>query len=399
MSQQYKVKEFDHNDFTDRDLEFERVEMFMRERNRGVLIFEGERGSGKTTFLFELYRRLNDRGEMRPFLISLFPYSASEFKDRENIWLNPEGRFQRDDIPNVLNRLARYLEIETIETDDRDFQKDYFARGLAYRASKTVPVLLVDSIYECLDETRIDIEKYVLAPLLASERVFIILSGRGKRPIWSRPELRDPEIIELDPLQNIFIKEQLEKLKEQGKSKRNSVEYDAIADLSGGYPLIVRVLAESDKPLPDALDDAITIIIEDTLPESERENLDSIRPLVEKLALVDIPFRIPDVDEYLYGSDPERRAKTNNLINLLLESYLLRYEGKGYRLNQSVIYPIRKWLAWKKQDSEYREQLQDISAKLQAEYPSAKAWYQRMLPGKTSLPKMNFNVLNTGNAH
>lgn len=399
MSQQYKVKEFDHKDFTDRDAEFERVEMFMRERNRGVLIFEGERGSGKTTFLFELYRRLQERHELRPFLISLFLYSAPEFASNKNIWLNSERQFQRDDVPNVLNRLAHYLEIETIETDDRDFQKDYFARGLAYRTSKTVPVLLVDSIYECTDETRIDIEKYLLAPLLASERVFIILSGRGKRPIWSRPELRDPEIIELHPLQVNFVIEQLEKLKNQEKSKRDTSEYEAIADLSGGYPLIVRVLAESEKPLPAALDDAINIIIQDALPENEQKNFDTIRPLIEKLALVDIPFRVPDVEEYLYGDNPERRAKTNNLIALLLASHLLRYEGKGYQLNQSVVKPIRKWLASKRQGAEYRGQLQKISEKLQDEYPSAKAWYQRMLPQETSLPGNIFSAYNTGKAH
>lgn len=399
MSQQYKVKEFDHNDFTDRGAEFERVEMFMRERNRGVLIFEGERGSGKTTFLFELYRRFNEQYELRPFLISLFPYSAPEFESNKNIWLNSERRFQRDDIPDVLNRLARYLEIETIETDDRDFQKDYFARGLAYRTSKTVPILLVDSVYECFDETRVDIEKYILAPLLASERVFIILSGRGKRPIWSRPELRDPEIIELKPFQHNFVIEQLEKLKGRERSKRNPGEYGAIADLSDGYPLIVRILAESEKPLDAALDDAINIIIQDTLPENEQENLDTIRPLIEKLALVNIPFRIPDVEEYLYGDDPERRTKTNDLIALLLTSHLLRYEGKGYQLNQSVVKPIRKWLASKRQGTEYREQLQKISTKLQDEYPSAKAWYQQMLSQETPLPGNIFSAYNTGKAH
>lgn len=397
MLQPYKV--FNSAEFTDRNTEFERVEMFMRERNRGVLIFEGERGSGKTTFLFELYRRLNEHREMRPFLIGLFPYSAPKFEANENLWLNTEKPFQKDDISNVLNLLARYLEIEPIETDDHDFQKDYFARGLAYRTSKTVPVLILDSIYECLDETRIDIEKYILAPLLASERVFIILSGRGKRPIWSRPELLMAEIVELPPLQHEFVMEQLDKLEKQGKSKRNRDEYETIANLSGGYPLIVRILAESDKPLLGAFDDAIDIIIKETLPENEQENIETIRHLVEKLALVDIPFRIPDIDEYLYGDDSERRARTNNLINLLLESYLLRYEGKGYRLNQSVIHPIRKWLALKSKDSEYRRQLQNVSTKLQEEYPSAKSWYQRMLPGETSVPKINFNAFNTGKAH
>lgn len=397
MLQPYKV--FNSAEFADRDSEFGRVDAFLKEKSRGVIIFEGERGSGKTTFLFELYRRFHEQNELRPFLITLFPYSAPEFKEHENIWLNPERRFQRDDVPGVLNRLARYLEIETIETDDRDFQKDYFARGLAYRTSKTVPVLLVDSIYECSDETRIDIEKYILTPLLASERVFIILSGRGKRPIWSRPELRDPEIIELPPLQSGFVIEQLEKLKEQRKSTRDPIEYDAIAKLSGGYPLIVRILAESKKPLDAALDDAINIIIQDTLPENEQENLDTIRPLIEKLALMGIPFRIPDIEEYLYGDDEERRKKTNDLIALLLASHLLRYEGKGYQLNQSVVKPIRNWLVSKRQGAEYREQLKKISEKLQDEYPSAKTWYQKMLPQETSLPGNMFNAYNTGKAH
>jgi hypothetical protein len=400
MLQPYKI--FNSAEFTDRDSEFARVERILKEKSRGAVIFEGERGSGKTTFLFELYRRLQERSELRPFLISLFPYSAPEFESKKNIWLNTENPFQRDNIPDVLDRLARYLEIETIETEDRDFKKDYFARGLAYRASKTVPVLLVDSIYECPEETRIDIEKYILAPLLASERVFIILSGRGKHPIWSRPELQTAEIIPLGPFENTeFVKEQLEKLKE--KSKRAADEYEEIVKLSGGYPLIVRVMAETEpeKSLTDALDTAIDIIIKDTLPKPEQEDRKyaEIRSQLEKLALVNIPFRIPDIEEYLYGDDKERRAKTNQLIALLLESGLLRYEGKGYQLNESVKHPIRKWLEHTGQYSDFRNQLSDISKKLQEEYPSAKAWYQRMLPQETSLPGNMFNDFNAGKVH
>lgn len=396
--QSYKI--FNSAEFTDRDSEFADVETILKEKNRGTVILEGERGSGKTTFLFELYRRLRKRSELNPFLISLFPYSAPEFESHKSIWLNSERQFQRDDIPDVLNRLAHYLDIETIETEDRDFQKDYFARGLAYRASKTVPVLLVDSIYECPEETRIDIEKYILASLLASERVFIILSGRGRRPIWSRPELQTAEIIPVGPFQsNEAVREQLINLKE--KLKRAADEYEEIANLSGGYPLIVRLMAETEpeKSLTYALDAAIDIIIKDTLPKPEQEDTKyaEIRSEIEKLALVNIPFRIPDVEEYLYGDeDKERRSKTNQLIALLLESGLLRYEGKGYQLNESVKHPIRKWLEHTGQYSNYRNQLSDVSRKLQEEYPSAKAWYQRMLPQETSLPG---NMFNAGKAH
>lgn len=379
MLQQYNV--FNSAEFTDRDLEFKRVNTILKKKSRDVLIFEGERGSGKTTFLFELYRRLQEQRELRPFLISLFPHSISELEPNKNIWLNTwlnsERQFQKDDIPDLLNRLAHYLEIDVIETDDREFQKDYFARGLAYRASKTIPILLVDSIYECPEDIRVEIEKYILAPILASERVFLILSGRGKRPIWSRPELQMGEIIELPPLEKVFVKEQLIKM---GSVRVD--ESDQIVELSGGYPLIVRVLGKSDKSLPDALNDAIDDLITETLPESEREGqryLDT-RSKIEKLSLVGIPFRIPDIEEYLYPDNPERRAETNNLINILLTSHILRYEGKGYQLNKSISHPIQKWLTLQERGSAYIRQLQNISVKLQKEYPSAKAWYQRMVP-------------------
>lgn len=161
-----------------------------------------------------------------------------------------------------------------------------------------------------------------------------------------------------------------------------------------------RVLAESTKPLPEALSEAIDIMLQDTLPESEREEKRYLetRSEIEKLALVGIPFRIPDVETYLYPDYSNRRAKTNEFVALLLESGLLRYEGKGYQLNQSIVHPIRKWLAGKKQGLAYIEQLRKISQTAQKEYPTAKAWYQQM-PAELSSPKKTFNELNAGKTH
>ena len=81
-------------------------------------------------------------------------------------------------------------------------------------------------------------------------------------------------------------------------------------------------------------------------------------------------------------NDPEQRTKTNNLINLLLRSHILRHEGKGYQLNQSIVHPVRKWMLLR-QPSEYQpnlKQLERVSRKFQEDYPAAKALYQRMLP-------------------
>lgn len=377
MLQPYKI--FKSTEFVDRNAEFERVQAILRERGRRVVIFEGDRGSGKSSLLFEFFRRFHQQTDLCPFLVSLFPYSAPEFESKKNFWGSSERTFQVQDIPELLDQLARCMEIDFIESKDPYSQKEFLARGLAYRVSKTVPILLVDSIYECSEATRIEIEKYILAPILSSERAFILLSGRGKRPIWSRPELQNSEIIDLHPLAEEYIKEQLEKM----NSTRIN-EYREIADLSGGYPLIVRVLGNSKEELLNGLNDAIDIFIKETLPEGERgdENYNKLRIQIEKLSLVDIPFRIPDVEDYLYPNDLEQRAKTNNLVNLLLVSHLLHYEGKGYQLSRSIIHPIRKWLLLKQQ-SDYQSnliQLRRVSRKLQEDYPSASIWYQRMIP-------------------
>lgn len=381
MSQPYKV--FNSAEFVDRNAEIERVQTISNERKRGTIIFEGARGAGKTSLLLKIYHQFIQQSELSPFLISLSPYSAPEFKTHKNIWIREE-KFRSEDISTLLNQLANSLEIEFIQSDDREIQKEYFARGLAYRTANTVPVLLVDSIYECSEDIRLEIEKYILTPILTSERVFLILSGRGKRPIWSRPELQTAEIIDLHPLTEVYVKEQLEKLEQQKKLKWSVNEYKKIADLSGGYPLIVRVIGESKKDLPDALNDAIDIIIQDSLSDNEREEgrYTETRSQIEKLSLVGIPFRIPDVQDYLFPNDPKQRVKTNDLINLLLGSHLLRYEGKGYQLNESIVYPLKKWLMIK-QPSEYQpnlNQLKRVSKKLQEEYPSASTWYQQMIP-------------------
>lgn len=375
MSQpSYKI--FKSAEFVDRNEEFKHVDVILKEKSRSVVIFEGERGGGKTSLLLEIYRRFLKVPELSPFLISLSSYVAPEFETNKNIWIR-EKEFRSEDIPALLTQLAGSLDIEFIQSDDREIQKEYLARGLAYRASKTIPVLLVDSIYECSEEIRIQIEKYVLASILTSERVFILLSGRGRRPVWSRPELQMAEIIELLPLEEVFVKEQLEKM---GSARVHEAEQ--IADLSGGYPLIVHVIGKSDKALPEALNEGIHVLITETLPENEREEKRYLetRTQIEKLSLVNIPFRIPDVEDYLYPNDPERRAKTNNLVSVLLASHILRYEGKGYQLSKSIVRPIRKWLALQGRGSAYLRQLQDISMKLQNEYPSAKAWYQKMIP-------------------
>jgi len=378
------------NEFVNRNKEIERIMKFLKERQRGVIILEGDRGSGKTALLLELFRRLNQMPEYRPFFVGLFSYSAPEFEANPNLWLDAHQKFHAGQILELLKKLAQYWQVEIRETDSVELQKEYLARELSLRSAAGVPLLLVDSIYECDESLRVELETNVLMPLLTLERVFILLSGRGKRPIWGRPELQNAEIIPIPPLHEEDVSDQLKKM----NSPRPSAEYKVIADLSGGFPLTVRVIGSSppEVPLSRSLNQAIDVLLDQALSEEAKSQYADIRHHVEKMSLLDIPFRIAEIEDYLFPGDPEKTGKTDKLIRLLLQSFILRYEGKGYRLNSSIVYPIRKWLEMSEQQSDLRKYvsaLEQVSQQLQERYPKAATWYSRMLPSVRQTSQLN----------
>jgi len=371
------LKTFSSKEFVNRSREIESVFDAIKSKSKGVLIFEGDKGSGKTTLLFELYRRLSEDSALSPFLVSLSAYSAPEFTTKPTgCWVEQKD-FTRDDVMPLLKAVAKHLDVDFIETDQKDLQKEYLAKSFATRnASASAPVLLVDSIYECSEELRNEIEKYIFSSILSSEKVFLILSGRGKRPVWVRQELQTAEISPLSNLAEDYVKEMLKKI----KSPRVS-QYKEISRLSGGYPLIARVMGTSNKDLPEALSDAIDMMLADAMP-SEKD-WETIRAQVEKLSLVNITFRISDVEDYIFPNEKDRHIKTVQVIEKLNDANLMRYEGKGYQLNKSLLFPLRNYILEKQNSEEYQSYIRDleeVSQHLQTEYPAAKSWYQRMVP-------------------
>ncbi len=309
-----------------------------------VFIIEGDRGTGKTFFLLDLYAQLLQEKDMRPFFVGLFRYRAPEFETKPNIWLQSDRDFLSSDVTSLLKKMSEYLEIASIESIDEENRPEYMARNLAKIHKEGItPVLLVDSIYECDEAVRIQVEKYILVPFLATGRAIILLSGRGKRPIWTNPELRDARIIALGKAPPAFVREQLKKIKSQHIDK-----IDKILQWSDGYPLLVNLLGQASALSIDALKSAIDVLIEDTLLKTQEIPADQIRDAIQKLALLSRPFRVPDIDTYLFPDDKEKRLKADRLVKHLLHSYLLfwgNWEGRnGYLLNHSVAHPVREWL-------------------------------------------------------
>jgi len=259
--------------------------------------------------------------------------------------LNQDKDFSIKDLNTLLEQISAYLEIPFIDTLEPENWSEYMARELGKSEKNKTYIFFIDSIYECEDIVRIQIEKYILIPLIVSGKAIIILSGRGKRPIWTNPDLRNAHIFHLKNVGLDFVQEQLKKLNSIHQSKAQQ-----IYEWSGGYPLLVALLGQSPELSLQSLNQSIDTLINETIGQKSVEiSLEEAREALQKLSLIERPFRVTDVDEYLFPSDEQKRFKADKLIKTLLQNHLLIWTEtqagtKGYTLAQSLAHPIKKWL-------------------------------------------------------
>ena len=150
--------------------------------------------------------------------------------------------------------------------------------------------------------------------MLASSWVTFILSGRGKRPIWIAPEFRKAEYVRLQSVDEQFVLAQLQKMK-----SKHVNEHEKINKWSGGCPLVVRLLGETEQVSLYALSGAIDVLIKESLPDASiSRKYAEIREAMQRLSLLETTFRDLDVTYYLFGDDGEGRSKTSALFRSLL---------------------------------------------------------------------------------
>jgi hypothetical protein len=381
-------KLFNSQEFVGRDKEIALVREAVRERKKNVIVFEGDRGVGKTSLLLNLFKLLSAEGPgVKPFFLSLFPYRADEFADWKNIWIREE-KFNPAQITELLDQIASYFEMIRVTTNDPDTQKEYLARGLAHLPNENMPVLFVDAIYECEPGLREQLEKYILLPFISSERSLLILSGRGSVPAWSHPALRFANVQRLQPFEEeTWVRLQLEKLVNPGPYQ---AVYKEIAEYSARYPLLIRLLGQAQGTPQDELDGAIDILLSETLltetfvADFSVEERKQIRLYVEKLSLVTLPFRKLEVENYIFDENPsgERPAKMTTLIETLLRSHIMCYENGGYQLNESIAKPIRRYLTLPRQEQKlkyYKTLLDKNYHQLAEKYQAASSRYNNLI--------------------
>lgn len=375
-------------EFVDRENSINIVLSLVERKGRSVIIFEGDRGCGKTALLLKLYSDLQSRSDLQVFFMGLESTRHPEFELRGNFFINPDQVYSEGTLSEVLQRIAKSFNLTTLTTSLPEAQKEYLARDLAQRMDNKMAVLLIDSIYERGQDLRRSLETYLLTPFLGANNVTIILSGRGKRPVWGHPDLRAAEIITLTPFTTEDVRKQLVSMKSQWLE-----DAELIMRLSGGYPLFVRILGECDysrnnkhQILQNALDKAINTAVFDVFPkETSSVKKELLRLHIEKLALVPDRFRIPDIEKYLfpnYQSPEQVRHQTDEVIKSLLAHSLLKYERGGYLLNQSIKHPIQNWLSFGQNTIRLKKYTNELIANftiLAEENPDAVSYYGAMI--------------------
>jgi len=356
--------------------EVERIFNKSKEKLKAIFVVEGERGAGKTTALLELFRQYSEKENFQPFFIGLAPYQVPEFSDKKNLhFLALDKNEALKSLAEALESLIKYLNIPILKVKDSKIQREYFSKQLSERKGDKKPVILIDSIYECEPEIRQQIENDILIPLLQLNEVIIILTGRGKRPIWSAPEFRNAEYVLLENFLESQVREQLQKME-----SKHLGECPKITKWSGGCPLVVRVLGQAQEVNLDALNTAIDILIRGGLRPIYKDKLETLRAPIEKIALLQ-PFREIEVETYLFEADKDKdknnRSATKDFVYQLIDSNLLAWDDassrRGLKLNETVAHPIRQWLFEEQRKYHtYKQEWGSAVSELVKAYPSVK---------------------------
>lgn len=285
----------------------EKVQLLLQKKTpkRQVVIFQGERGTGKSWLLKELENRLNAAPGLTAYLLNLDEYRG------QNPLLS---------IADILGKLQTTVTgqqpqtVPAIEEINRTFQQTV-QPGLDNRPL----VLLLDTVYESDWEILEALEKYILGAMVSHPNVVAVIAGRGRAYPWKVPEFRfSVQNEKLHPfLKEDFTKQQLRLQFEPSEA----AQAHKIHTLSDGNPLANYLLAAyGGNPAP-AFDQVITGML-DIIPQADNRRL--VRHYLEALCVLEAfdEDRIPIMLAAYYQDDSYRHwnyARAKPVRDLLVK--------------------------------------------------------------------------------
>ncbi len=305
--------------FVDREEELRHLDHVLESGEKRAVIFRGERGVGKSWLRAHWEWQLRKRKDLQVLRVDLKKYKGDE----------PEWA-----IADIIRRVGEKIG-QTGEALGADLAE--MSRTLLQHVRKTKKrlILVLDHVYESDWKLLALLEEYLLAPLIAEPRVFIILTGRGRWYPWRTPDLtfRTEQAV-VTPLQSEEeTRQQLEKQAPQGLQWAREIHR-----LTGGNPLANYLLAA--EPQPAQASEAVIESLLEPVPEEYRQ---TVRQYLEALCVLRAfdEDRIPEMMA-VYSDEPSYRewtyAQARQVRDELIRWALAQWDAdkKAYVLDRIV---------------------------------------------------------------
>lgn len=249
---------------------------------RRVVIFHGQRGSGKSWLLQEL--QLGLRQYLTPHLV-------------------------------VLSKQTKVSDIKTRRPPEQSL------------------ALLVDDVNEADEELLEVLEEQVLAPLVGETNVLIVLAERGRPHYWNTPDFREKsDEFDLQPFDLNDMREQIE------RQIPGAVQHaEEIGWFSGGYPWSTYILACLFPDVAKALEHLVNLFFEGVENEEElcryAEALSILRAFDETRMQPILQTYAPEFADRTRGYAACRKIRED-----LVTTTLARWDenARGYVLDEPI---------------------------------------------------------------
>ncbi len=308
-----------------------------------TVIFQGERGSGKSWLSFHLKRQiLPALTDVTALLVSLFPRPEQQQAQPGELFISDHQQEPEAFTRQITRWVGEQVSANVPANASLRELTAWLAREVEKQSNSAhVLVLIIDSVFEADWQLLKALEDYLLAPLAALPNVLIVMTGRGRLYSWESPYLRVD--VNRHPLDTFTLEQIRQQLQRQAPGKEQ-LAGDILA-LASGYPG-ANVLLAQFKDESGGLNQVVNELLS-VIPEHK---LAHVRPYLEALCILD-GFRDEEIPAMVaaYQNDPALEKQTSttdarSIRSMLLETHLVRWEDGRYRIDQPICLLLRSLL-------------------------------------------------------
>jgi len=348
---------FDEALFVNREEEIERVGEKVERLQNGEIIkirtirISGERGVGKTWLSLKLHHEFRKAKGVRSIYIDFDHTTASsQSLSAEKLEFRVEA-FDYQGLLELLKSISKEIGALVPKETSVQEQSGWVINKLI--ASNQALVLFLDGLFSVNPDFVTLLEDNLLVPLLSYPKTLIVMTGRGRAPLFINYYLNNAvEEIKLEP----FERSELERLFRQYPKigTQGQTELDEIYRASGGYPRTALLLAREG--IAQGIEKAVDAMLGFIADEKQRSD---IRQHLEALVLLnrwdpelpeEVEWGMRDSDSLLFLNAYRFFVQTRS--DLLqqefdqerLETLYKAFQGWKEKKNKSYLRKVRQGL-------------------------------------------------------